>query len=383
MGVRQDEHIRSPAGSPWPFSRPALMAGLRRYLDAPRLRLLEIEPMPLPHVLPGGAPDPLSDLHGMRVSVDIDGQVQQLALVLKKAPVTAGGRVLSAVGRREYGVYKRLAPHLPVLVPGLVAGDPVQGWIVVEALTGLRPPDAWTREDYIEAIVNLAAMHDRFWGLGQDLAIFAWLGRPLDADYEATVMAAAEAVQSLVREDRLPPLSTPRNFLAFGTLVQHADEIVAPLREETDTLLHGDYWPGNIACPIDGRQIVFDWQRAGIGPAILDLVAFVKTTEMTLQPALPLDEGIALYRQEMAQRVEPAWDDERFAMLWDHALMWLFLTNWLGRLATMSLEDYEQLPPRFEHVWLRPFIEVLERRLGITLPEDAHDPKTPSGNRPL
>ncbi len=359
---------QSAAAHPWPFSRPVLMAGLRRYLAAPRLALLDIQPMPLPKVLPGGVPDPRSTLRGMSVGVEIDGVRRRLALVLKEAPVSQGGRVLSTLGQREYGVYTRLAPHLPLLVPGLVAGEPAQGWIIVEALAGLRPPEAWTRADYKEAITNLAAMHDRFWGLGEDLAIFPWLGRPLDADYEETVMAAAEAVQALVRGERIPPLSTARLFLAFGALVQYADEIVAPLRRETYTLLHGDYWPGNIAQPVDGRQIVFDWQRASIGPAILDLVSFVHTTDMTLQPALSLDEAVALYRSEIARCVGDVWDDERFALLWDHALLWLFLTYWLGRLATMSLEDYDLLPPRFERAWLHPVIQALERRLRVSLP---------------
>lgn len=354
----------------WPFSRPVLMAGLRRYLAAPRLTLLDIEPMPLPNVLPGSAPDPLSILRGMLVRVEIDGAKHQLALVLKEAPISESGRVLSAVGRREYGVYKRLAPHLPVLVPGLVAGDASQGWIVVEALAGLRPPEAWMRDDYVEAIRNLAAMHDRFWGLGEDLAIFSWLGRPLEADYEATVMAAAEAVHNLVREEHLPTLATPRNFLAFGALVQHADEIAAPLREETMTLLHGDYWPGNIARPVDGRQIVFDWQRASIGAALLDLRTCVQTTFMMLEPALSEDEMVTLYRKEMERRVQPGWDDKRFALLWDHALLWQFLTLWLRRLAVLTPAHYDMLPPRFERAWLHPVIETLERRLGVALPPE-------------
>jgi hypothetical protein len=347
---------RAQGEYPWPFSRSVLMAGLRRYLAAPHLRLLDIQPIPLPHMLPGGSPDPLSTLRAMSVGVEIDGVERRLPLVLKEAPVSQGGRVLAAVGRREYGVYRRLAPHLPLLVPGLVAGDPSQGWIVVEALTGLRPSDAWTREDYTEAITNLAAMHDRFWGLGEDLMTFPWLGRPFEVDYAETIMAAAEAVQVLVQEEPLPALSTPRNYFGFGSLIQRADDIVAPLREETFTLLHGDYWPGNIARPLDGRQVVFDWQRAGIGPAILDLVGFVQATNMTLRPALPMEEAIALYRAEMARRVAPAWDDARFALLWDHALLWLFMTIWLRRLATMSLTEYDLLPPPFERVWLNPML---------------------------
>ncbi len=351
----------------WPFSRPALMAGLRRYLAAPRLKLLDIQPLALPVLRPGGIPEVSDAIRGMSVGVEIDGVARRLALVLKEAPVSEGGRVLSAVGWREYGVYERLAPHLPVLVPGLVAGDPAQGWIVVEALAGLRPPEAWTPQDYVQAITNLAAMHDRFWGLGEDLAIFPWLARPLDADYQATVIAAAEAVQQLIQEERIPALVTPRNFQAFGVLVQQADEIAAPLQAEPVTLLHGDYWPGNIAQPIDGRQIIFDWQRAAIGPAILDLQFFCLTVSMVLQPPLPVSDLITLYRQEMARRVTPVWDDDQFALLWDHALLWHFLSYWLRRLASLSPETYGQYGARFEQVWLEPAIAAMERRLGLSL----------------
>ncbi len=353
----------------WPFSRPVLMAGLRRYLVAPRLRLLDIVPVALPDTLPGNPSDSITTISGMAVGVEIDGQVRQLPLVLKEAPVSEDGRILSVVGRREYEVYRRLAPHLPLLVPGLVAGDPAQGWIVVEALAGLRPADEWAAEDYREALTNLAALHDRFWGLDEDLAIFPWLGRPFEADYQATIMAAAEALLLLLREERIPALVSRRNFLAFGALVQHADEIAAPLREETHTLLHGDYWPGNIGCPVEGRQIVFDWQRAGIGPAILDLQMFILTTAVMLEPPPFLPDLVALYREEMAWRVAPGWDEERFALLWDHALLWHFLTYWLRRLATISPESYAEFAPGFERLWLAPMLEALGRRMGVQLPE--------------
>lgn len=355
--------------SEWPFSRPALMAGLRRYLVAPSLELRDIQPMDLPAVLPGRSPHPFSTLRGMSVGVVIDGVAQRIALVLKEAPITDDGRVLSALGQREYGVYQRLAPHLPLLVPGLVAGDPLQGWIIVEALTGLLSPDSWTTVDYQEAIYNLAIMHDRFWGLGEDLAMFPWLGRSIEADYRETVIAAAEAAKTLIQEEPLVELATPRYYYAFGTLVQNADEIIAPLREETPTLLHGDYWPGNIACRINGRQIVFDWQLASIGPGILDLVIFVQTTAMSLQPTMPASDLIALYRGEMARCVQPAWDDERFDLLWDHALLWVFLSNWLRRLATLGPTGYAALSPRFTTCWLQPMIAAMERRLDLTLPD--------------
>ncbi|GAB4569350.1 MAG: hypothetical protein Kow0077_01710 [Anaerolineae bacterium] len=348
----------------WPFSRSVLLAGLRRYLVAPRLRLVDLQPIPLPDDLPGRGAEGSSELRSLAVKVDIDGDVRHLALVLKYPPVSEKGRVLSAVGQREYGIYRRLAPHLPVLVPGLVAGDPDEGWIVVEALAALRPMAEWTRTDYEEALTNLAVLHDRFWGLGEDLAIFPWLARPLDTDYRATVMAAASALQKLIQEESLPVLVSPRNFRAFATLVQQADEIARVLREETHTLLHGDYWPGNIGCPAGGRQIIYDWQRASIGPAILDLQVFVLTSAVLLDPPLTASEMIAFYRREMAARLETGWDDARFALIWDYGLMWQFLAYWLRRLAAMTPEVYaEHLAPRFEAVWLQPVLDALARRL--------------------
>ncbi len=295
----------------------------------------------------------------MSVNVRIDDEDQNLPLVLKQPPVTRSGRVLLAVGQREYGVYRRLAPHLPLLVPGLVAGDEIDSWIILEVLTGLRPATEWTIEDYREAITNLAVMHDRFWGLLRGSGELSWLARPLDADYHDTVTAAADAMQALTQDNRLPTATLE----LFSRLTQSMDKIIEPLRAETATLIHGDYWPGNIARPIDGRQIVFDWQLAGIGPAILDVVACVQSTRMMLQPAMPYDAMIKLYREKLVELTDPGWSDEHFAYLWDHALMWLFTATWLGRLATMPHEQYTHIQTAFETVWLTHLFEAVEKHL--------------------
>lgn len=347
----------------WPFTRPQLMAGLRRYLAASSLRLLDITPVPLPDTVPGATTSASGTrLSAMSVGVRIDGEDQSLPLVLKEPPVSRG-RVLRAIGQREYGVYKRLAPHLPLLVPGLVAGDEIEGWVVLEVLTGLRPAHEWTADDYTEAVLNLVALHDRFWGLAADLANFPWLARPLDADYADTVLAAAEALQTLLIEERLPQLNHVHYYELFARLTRSADEIAALLRAETATLIHGDYWPGNIARPLDGRQIVFDWQLAGIGPAVLDLVGFAQSVRMRLQPVMPVEDMVALYVERCHALVRPGWNDEHFHRLWDHALMWLFLAHWLGRLATVAPETYAVMHDQFSAVWLEPLAEVARRRL--------------------
>lgn len=348
----------------WPFSRSELTAGLRRYLAASSLRLLDITPIPLPTTMPGAAVlESGTTLSAMSVGVRIDGEDQSLPLLLKEPPVTRNGRVLRAIGQREYGVYRRLAPHLPLLVPGLVAGDETEGWIILEVLTGLRPAPEWTVEDYHEAILNLVSMHDRFWGLAEDLVNYPWLARTLEADYTDTIMAAVDAVQTLVIEERLPQINSARYLELFGRLTRSADEVVAPLRAETPTLIHGDYWPGNIARPIDGRQIVFDWQLAGIGPAILDLVGFIQSVRMRLEPPLSAEEMIDLYRTRLEALLAPGWDNDRFNDLWDHALMWLFLVNWLGKLATMPPDSYGRIHDAFSRVWLEPLFNAVEKHL--------------------
>ncbi|MBZ0301089.1 MAG: aminoglycoside phosphotransferase family protein [Anaerolineae bacterium] len=352
-----------PAEWTWPFSRSELMAGLRRYLAASSLRLLDIKVMPLPTSMPGmsSLAESGSRLSAMAVGVRIEGDDFDLPLLLKEPPVSRSGHVLRAIGQREYGVYRRLAPNLPLLVPGLVAGDEVEGWLIQEVLTGLRPATEWTVEDYEEALLNLVTMHDRFWGLSDVLVTYPWLARPLGADFDETVDAAEDAVQTLRQEASRPQIEP---YLAlFDRLIQSAEAIAYPLRLETATLTHGDYWPGNIARPIDGRQIVFDWQLAGIGPAIIDLVSCVQSTRLRLEPAMPVERMIDCYRERAAQLFEPGWGDEAFDRLWDHTLLWLFLARWLGRLATLPAEEYVPMHQRFRAVWLEPVAEAAARRL--------------------
>ncbi|MFN8372049.1 MAG: aminoglycoside phosphotransferase family protein [Anaerolineae bacterium] len=348
----------------YPFSRSTLMAGLRRYLAASTLRLGDIKPMTIPGVQPVSSfGDAGTTLRALSVGVHIEGEDHTLPLLLKEPPVTARGRVLNAVGQREYGVYRRLAEHLPMLVPGFIAGDETEGWIVLEGLTGLRPPESWTPDDYREATLNLAALHDRFQGASETLETYAWLARPLTTDYAETVEAVKRAAELLLNEKPLPPFDEPQYADMLHHLAAHIDEIVAPLRSETFTLIHGDYWPGNIACSIDGRQKVFDWQLAAIGPAILDLVGFVQATLMNFTPSLSTQNIIALYRERHNALMKPGWDDEHFALLWDHALLWRFVVNWLGKLAMMPSENYATISNSFRSLWIEPVLLAMQRRI--------------------
>jgi hypothetical protein len=344
----------------WPFSRADLTAGLRRFFGDPTLQVVDARAATLPFHQP-----PMGRVRGLMV--EYEGRVGSDSVRLAVKEAVGATRIgLAGVGRREAGVYRFLAPQLPLRAPRLVAASAAGHWLVLEAIPLGKNPAKWTRSDYRSALASLAEFHDRFWDLSDDLAAFPWLSRPLDADFDVHLAAAAHAIEHIVEHGSPASIAAaPARLELLGRLTAEAEAIVAPLREQPATLLHGDYWPGNIAAQGDGSQIVYDWQLTAVGPAVLDLVAFVKKSEWWFR-SLPIS-GVDLqnlYRKEMAKRSGVTWGDETWERLWDHAVLWRFLHEWLDLLAAIPeallLTSAEQL----DRVWLDPVEAAARRRLG-------------------
>jgi thiamine kinase-like enzyme len=147
-------------------------------------------------------------------------------------------------------------------------------------------------------------------------------------------------------------------------LIEHASGLAAPLLEEPSTLLHGDYWPGNIAMLPEDNLMVYDWQLAGVGPGIIDLLVFINKSAWWFgNLPLSIDEMVDHYRKAMAKRVHREWSESDWHMLWDHALMWRFLQEWVDVIAVTPeplLSTQEEL---LEQLWLIPVSTAVERRL--------------------
>jgi len=131
------------------------------------------------------------------------------------------------------------------------------------------------------------------------------------------------------------------------------------------TLLHGDYWPGNIAVVREGRQIVFDWQMASVGPAVLDVLTFVTKSqwwfgELPLEPA----ELVALYRQTLVELGGVEWSDDDWQTAWEHARMWRFLQEWVDLLAASPDALLGASTEALERLWLEPVSDAVSARLG-------------------
>ena len=324
----------------FPFSQSELTATLRRYLDESNVDVLtyrveEFEIPPSRGVI-------------RRLGIDLAraDHHEHYSYILKEPHESA---------QREIGLYRALSSQLPFAIPQLVGADVSNRWLLLEPYPTEVRPGAWTAEDYRRAVINLARLHDRFWGLSEDLSVYPWLGHPLTRDFESCTMASAKAMETIIQQGS-PALIT-ESFTVTTHIAQalsHADEIAGALRALPPTLLHGDYWPGNISIDEDGDQIIYDWQAVSLGPGILDLVGFIHNSAVWLSP-LPLDpqELIHLYREHLAAAGRAAWTDDEWRRLWDFAILWRFIQEWLivfsKPLTTAQIE-------RANQAWLEPMI---------------------------
>lgn len=344
----------------WPFGRADLTAGLRRFLAKPGLQVTDVQPVTVAYRRPA-----IGRIRGMRVGYAAP-EPGSIGLVVKE-PQGATRTGTAGAGVREVGVYRSLAGQVPLPVPRLVAASATGDWIVLEELRPARDAANWTRQDYEVAVDALTILHDRFWGLAEDLDAYPWLARPLEEDFAVHLAVAGQSIDRMARlgpSESLP--GAAERIRLLRRLAERASQIAAPLRLEASTLLHGDYWPGNLAALADGRQVVYDWQLAGVGPGVIDLLVFITKAEWWFgDRPLTRPEMIRIYRQGMESRHQVGWSDELWDELWDHALMWRFLQEWVDLLAASPPTLWPVQAEQLDQVWLRPVAAAVERRLGL------------------
>ncbi|MCC6189434.1 MAG: aminoglycoside phosphotransferase family protein [Anaerolineales bacterium] len=344
----------------WPFTNAELTAGLRRYFAQPGLRVRGASDYPpaAPRLQGRAA----QGVRGLRVDYVVGEAASTVDCVVKE-PVGRTG--LASPGLCEAGLYRSLAMQLPMPTPALIAADPDGAWLVLEAVEAVEAPGAWGAEEFYAAVKLLARLHERFWGLADDLDTYLWLLRPLTRDYGIHVQAAAHALGQMVR-DEWPPLiaHSPQIVGALGQIISQAEQVVAPLRAQPFTLLHGDYWAGSIVRDETGDMIVLDWGLAGLGPGVLDLVTTVTTSQwLAGELPVPAERLAARYRREVAALVGRRWSEAEWSEQWDHALLWRFMQEMLTWVASAPREIYQARAQQFEDVWLRPALAAAGRRL--------------------
>lgn len=338
------------------------MASLRRYTGDSSLTITSVEAEDFPNRRPS-----IGRIRGLNVKYKGSSGNQSINLVLKE-PQGSTRTGTAGAGLREVSVYNTLGEQLPVRIPELVASHPGGGWLVLLRLPEGRQADQWTKDDYLLATDQLVALHDRFWGLEEDLATYKWLSRPLDSDFSIHLLAANSSVDMLSstpNPTKLTENTELRELLA--KILNNIDEINSNLHQSPFTLSHGDYWPGNISISMDGKLTVYDWETTLIGPAIVDLLTFIKTSQWWFDP-LPIspDEIITHYRQGLSQAGGYSWNDAEWQLQSDCALMWVFISEWLDLLAAIPDSMLDERLPQILAQWLDPLIEAVDRSLSST-----------------
>ena len=367
----------------WPFSTAELTAGLRRYFAEPTLQVTGLAQQDLSAALHSSR----GSVRGLCVTYTAGALTATVDCVVKE-PAGDMRPGLANAGVREAGIYRSLSIQLPMPTPALIAADPGGTWLVIEAVEAQAGLGPWTADEYLQALALMARLHERFWGLADDLGAYPWLARPLTLDYEIHVYAAAQALGEIVRQEWPPLVAHSLQTLGtLGQIISKAEQVVEPLRAMPFTLLHGDFWAGNIVRDDDDDLVVLDWQLAGLGPGVLDLVVFLQTSQwqpraraepgvFPAPPELPLlpSKLVSRYRREIARLMGLRWSDAEWSELWDHALLWRFLQEMLPWLATVSREEFLAREQLFADVWLGPVLSAADRRLGtFMLPPGSSD----------
>ena len=180
---------------------------------------------------------------------------------------TAGGLVwFKAVFppfHHEPAVTRFLAETFPTLVPVVLAIEPEEGWLVTADLGAVtaRDADAAVRRRAIDSLIELQqAMTART----AELLELGCPVRPIRAlaDQVAAVLAERPVLPGADMPDDAAVALIERVRLAAGRV----DELGM-----SETIVHGDFHPGNVAVR-DDRVVIFDWSDTAVSHPLVDVV---------------------------------------------------------------------------------------------------------------
>ncbi len=210
---------------------------------------------------------------------------------LLRAPTADRDLFLKAVFppfHAEPALTQLLAARFPGHLPRVLATEPDEGWLLVEDIEATligELPDADRPAALAvgsRAIVEIqAALADR----PDDLAALGSAGAP---HRPATEMPAALAVA--LGSDGVgfvaAPLDAERRARILGGVaaaVARVEAIGVP-----DSVIHGDFHPGNAAI-VDARAVIIDWSDAAIGCPLVDLLTWISWSDEK-----PAERGAAI-----------------------------------------------------------------------------------------
>ncbi len=198
--------------------------------------------------------------------------------IIWRIPTDGGDVWLKAVPpffAHEGTLLQLLSPTMREHLPSVIATDREHGLLLMQPLPGdtLRPPpgvpNPLHRAADCEKSLRLLAGLQQQWSVrvGDLLAAGCADRRLYTLDGALEAILARDAVRERFREDELQRLR------ACGATVP---ALVEELRGcgVPETLMHGDFYPGNIASDGD-RLVIFDWTDGCVSYPLFDLATFL------------------------------------------------------------------------------------------------------------
>ena len=102
-------------------------------------------------------------------------------------------------------------------------------------------------------------------------------------------------------------------------LLENPEPLSSALSHHPHTLVHGDYWVGNVRAPkqLQDPIVVLDWQLAAFAPPIIDLAWYIGITTMPISK----DEAIRLYKRKLLSHLGNKTDLAEWQQLLDLGML--------------------------------------------------------------
>ena len=226
---------------------------------------------------------------------------------------------------REVKFYKHLGSNSGISTPQCLyaeidkqSGDSL---LLMEDMSKCRVGDLSGKLEDVEiAIKNIARFHAKWWNCNQ-LSKLPW-GILFSSASGKNEGLFKTFLDSLLQVKKIYGNKIPETFCLVADRLQNIE--VSIFTDDSQTLVHGDYHPGNIFFQSnnEGRFAVFDWEAVHNGCAGEDLVRIITLGLTQEQRELYQNSLVKLYHKILLENVsieyslDQCWDNFRRGLLY-------------------------------------------------------------------
>jgi hypothetical protein len=248
----------------------------------------------------------------------------------------------------QTGLLDRLRPTIDHVILAACQNGDDYAFLMHDVSSGITPYGQKLPVKTIHAMLSgMAAMHAQFWedeslkhpelGLCNiETLVTAWWPKNRYRYHHAT-----EWVDLISTGwDALLDLVEPDVRVAIQSILDNPQVLFARLATYPQTLVYGDFRPGNLSWLTDTRQVVaLDWQMVSYAPAIIDLCWFINSGEIFESQYFDTQ----YYQEQLASRLGERFDPDSWQSMYEvGCLVDVLRRGHWHSLFAVSVEDETQ-----------------------------------------